>query len=389
MTQFEGPDSECRRDDDAAPAGPASVNGSPAAGAPPQVHARTGLSRWRTPLLAAAAVVVIGVATALIVQHRGDDAASKPGGAKTGQQNASSEGATRGADTLATTPARSEAPSVAAGQIPERVTRDEAASEGDAGKADALPDTHAEPFDCGGAATTDQVLIDEWVRVGISGGIFCAETGGGDTGPAVQHAEVPIDATGPLLAMTRVGIEPFEAQVAGLADASVTRIVAVRGNEDASDPADIIRDEPLDRYDAGAGRTAFQVPDTSYTVAVVLYAGDTEVGRFPLPVTEAAGMPEESETYDVRTDLVDVRPIAWSSWLRVDESTVRLFFLGGPAVCYGAVVAVRAEADAVRIGIKTGWKPETDVCTDNLVSASVDVPLGEPLAGRPVEPLLP
>lgn len=296
------------------------------------------------------------------------------------------------ADALTVTPGWSDATyleSVAAGVIPELISRDGDAKEGDADKADAPPSTHAEPFDCGEATTTDQVLIDGWVRAGVNGDRFCAETGGGNTDIDVQHAEAPISDKDPLLAFARADNGSFMPVAAGLVDASVTRVLSIRAGDDTTLPSDVIKDTDELLHPLPDGRGVFQVTDTAYTVAVVLYADGTEVGRFPLPVSEAAGTPEGAEKYDIRTDLGEPRPMPWSAWQQVGESTVRLFFLGGPAVCYGAVVTVQADADAVRIGLTTGWKPETDACTDNLVSASVDVPLGEPLAGRPVEPLLP
>lgn len=62
------------------------MDGNPAAGAPPQAHARTGLSRWRTPLLAAAAVIVIGGAAALVIHYRDNDGAVAEAASGAGDQ---------------------------------------------------------------------------------------------------------------------------------------------------------------------------------------------------------------------------------------------------------------------------------------------------------------
>lgn len=272
--------------------------------------------------------------------------------------------------------------SVAAGQSPELSDRSPESG-------GVTPGTPAQPFDCGGGAAANQVLIDDYVRVGIGAGMFCARPDGGGADTPMQRSEAPLDATWPLRAMVRTGGGPFEAIVAGLVDPTVTRVVAIRGAEDSDNPTDPLKDERLDLYDMGADGAAFLVPDTSYTVTLVLYAGEAEVTRAPLPVAEVTQDPDGVEMYDLRTDIVSPRDIPWAQWRQLDESTVRLFFSGGPSGCYAASVTVDADADVVRIRLATGFTPETEACTANLVPAAVDVPLGQSLADRPVEPPLP
>lgn len=88
---------------------------------------------------------------------------------------------------------------------------------------------------------------------------------------------------------------------------------------------------------------------------------------------------------EVRTGLVEPRPVDWHQAEVLDERTLRVRFWGGVEECYGvARVEVEYGLEAVTVTVYQGRVPTAEVCIEVAVLKAVDVPLEEPLAGREI-----
>lgn len=251
-----------------------------------------------------------------------------------------------------------------------------------------LIDNPADNFDCFGAETVAAAAAPEQGAVfGLTDDGFCVGTSHWSLpdGQGKLYAASAIADDGPIRALERTAEAAFDTQVGGLVDKTITGVRAIRGSDDEDGDDGDLSDVAADLYELGDYR-AFVLPSDANTV--VLYEGDAEVARAVLPVAEITVEPGEYDLFELRDDMPGVGIQEWSTWQRIDDATLRLYFMGGASYCYAAQVEMRESADDVQIAVRVGWKSEAGGCEDALHNNAVEVELAAPLGDREVRAVL-
>lgn len=123
---------------------------------------------------------------------------------------------------------------------------------------------------------------------------------------------------------------------------------------------------------------------TAATVTTTTTNGTSE-GASDRP-SGATGAPDGApELRESRDDLMEARPLAWSSWQEVEPGVIEVTFLTGPASCLGVHAAVDQGAEQVVINLTQGTYPGADTtCRAIALQARMRITLEGPLDGRAV-----